>query len=620
MKQLQPWPYHLRDWQKSFFDRYTNDDKENFLLVATPGAGKTIAALRVAHDLLSSFTVSQIVVVCPTDHLRNQWRGDAAGVGIELNNLETNWADEIVVTSDYVGLITTYAQVMSKVEHLKGYLSRGKTLIIFDEIHHCGDEENLRWGIAVREAFGPDESGKHRRLLLSGTPFRTDNNPIPFVRYLPLESNTDYLEAKADYIYGYGDALRDDRVVRRVIFPSWEGKLEWNADGKTFNASFSDELDPVQSRNRLRTAIYHEGQWIKDVIRAANQKLDEVRSLGFENAGGLILAKDQESALSLANVLEEITGEKATVAISNMPDDMKEASKEISSYRDSNKKWIVAVKMVSEGVDIKRLQVMVYATNTLTRTFFRQAVGRVIRWDSKWNDLEVDQTAWCYAPQDPELVQHMKEIEKEITDIIRLSVERVDVGPKDGQFPINLWEFINADNAAEALQVFSSEEFTTLELLRAEAIFSDIPGFERLPSAYKAYAIRSGLLYKRLADMHKEGVVPDVEYVESTSATDFVIPAPKKSKKEQSNQLRSILRSAVGRLVYACQQSGITIPGENPYQTVNMAWIRKKGKGHKEATVEELRLKIDWVNSLTKRALNGDHSIVHELQFRRTYG
>jgi hypothetical protein len=322
----------------------------------------------------------------------------------------------------------------------------------------------------------------------------------------------------------------------------------------------------------------------------------------------------------LANVLEEITGEKPTLAISNMPDDMDEATKEISAFRNSKKKWIVAVKMVSEGVDIKRLQVMVYATNTLTRTFFRQAVGRVIRWDNKWNNLDVDQTAWCYAPQDPKLVQHMKEIEKEITDIIRLSIESNESAPKDGQFPINFWEFIDADNAAEAIQVFSSEEFTPIELLRAEAIFSDMPGFERLPSAYKAYAIRSGLLYKRLADMHQDGIVPDIQPVQSTEVSNFIVPTPKKSKKEQSNQLRSTLRSAVGRLVYACQGSGIVIPGENPYQTVNMAWIRQRGKGHNEATIEELHSKIDWVMNLTKRALNGDHSIVHELQVRRPYG
>lgn len=437
---------------------------------------------------------------------------------------------------------------------------------------------------------------------------------------MPLESNTDFLEAKADFVYGYGDALRDERVVRRVIFPSWEGELEWYADGQLFKASFGDELNDVQSGNRLKTAIYHEGQWIKDVIKAADKKLTEIRGLGFEDAGGLILAKDQEAAKSLANVLEELTGEKPTIAISNMPDDMGEASSEISSFRNSKKKWIVAVKMVSEGVDIKRLQVMVYATNTLTRTFFRQAVGRVIRWDNKWNNLDVDQTAWCFAPQDPKLVQHMKEIEKEITDIIRLSIETNEAVPSDGQFPINFWEFIDADNAAEAIHVFSSEEFTSAELLAAEAIFSDMPGFERLPSAYKAYAIRSGLLYKRLAEMHQEGVVPNVQPVPSTEASDFVVPQPKKSKKDQSNQLRSKLKSSVGALIYACRQNGIGIPGENPYQTVNMAWIRKRGKSTKESTIDELHAKIEWVNNLTKRALNADHSITSELQVRRSYG
>lgn len=614
MKTLESFPYPLRGWQQLFVDKYTADEKENFLLVATPGAGKTIAALRVAHDLLSNFIVSQIVIVCPTDHLRRQWRDEASGVGLELNVLEVNWADKIVENKDYVGLVTTYAQVINKVQHLKGYLSLGKTLVIFDEIHHCADEENLRWGPGIRDAFGPEDSKKHRRLSLSGTPFREDNNPIPFVKYVPLETNPDYLEAKADFSYGYGDALRSDRVVRRVIFPSWEGTLEWGSDSRNFRATFSDVLDSTQSKNRLRTAVYHEGQWIKDVIKAADKKLDEVRALGYEDAAGLLLAKDQDAAKALAKELERITGQKPTLAISKMPEDMEEASDAIKAFEGSTSKWIVAVKMVSEGVDIKRLHVMVYATNVLTRTFFRQAVGRVIRWHSKWNKLEADQTAWCYAPYDPVLVQHMKEIEREITDIIRRSIEEPTAAGGDGQFPLNFWEFINADDAAEALQVFSSEEFSMDELLQAESTFAGFPGFERLPAAYKAYAIRSGLLYKRLADMQKGEDIPSAEPVQQTAAGEFIVPRPKKSKKEQSDQLRTRSKSAVGGLVYACENNGIAIPGTNKFQTINLAWIKRRGRSNAESTVDEMQAKIAWVNSLTARALKGDKSIVNELR------
>lgn len=592
-------------------------ESENFLCVATPAAGKTLASLRVAHRLLEDETISQIVIVCPTDHLRTQWINEASNVGIHLNSLETNWEDQIVVTKDFVGLVTTYAQVSSRVEHLRAYLNKGNTLVVFDEIHHCGDEENLRWGIAVNEAFGNSKLNSHRRLLLSGTPFRTDNNPIPYVKYKPVAENSDYWQVEADYIYGYGDALRDDKVVRRIIFPSWEGKLTWSSDGEEHISTFQDELDFIQSKYRLRTAIHYQGQWIRDVLAAADKKLDEVRGLGYENAGALLLAKDQVSALELAKALEEITGEKPSIAISKMPEEMGEASKEISNYAKSDKRWIVAVKMVSEGVDIKRLHVMVYATNVLTRTFFRQAIGRVIRWDNNWNDVEADQTAWCYAPQDPYLVKHMKEIEKEITDFIRLSIEYQDLADRGAlgreQYQTNLFQFIDADDAIEAVQVFSSEEFSRNEMLFAEGVFKGLPGFERLPSAVKAYAIRSGLLYKRLSNVDQETdtlipVVPKPQQV-----TDFVIQTQKKTKKQTQKEIRSRLKSAVGRLVHTCQNNGIIIPGNNPYQTINTAWIRYRGKTQVESTIEDLDEKLNWVNQLTKRAIGGDWGFVNDL-------
>ena len=51
--------------------------------------------------------------------------------------------------------------------------------MVLDEVHHAGD--SLSWGESVREAFAPAT----RRLALTGTPFRTDVNPIPFVSYAP---------------------------------------------------------------------------------------------------------------------------------------------------------------------------------------------------------------------------------------------------------------------------------------------------------------------------------------------------------------------------------------------------------------------------------------------------
>ena len=75
-------------------------------------------------------------------------------------------------------MAVTYAQVAAHPALHRQRTENRRTLVIFDEIHHAGDA--LSWGDAVKEAFDP----ARRRLALTGTPFRSDANPIPFVTYL----------------------------------------------------------------------------------------------------------------------------------------------------------------------------------------------------------------------------------------------------------------------------------------------------------------------------------------------------------------------------------------------------------------------------------------------------
>src|ERR671929_1738046 len=91
---------------------------------------------------------------------------------------------------DFVGIALTYAGVARNPLALRIRTEGFKTLVILDEVHHAGDA--LSWGEAVREAFEPAA----RRLMLTGTPFRSDTNPIPFVRYEPDGAGA--MRSKAD--------------------------------------------------------------------------------------------------------------------------------------------------------------------------------------------------------------------------------------------------------------------------------------------------------------------------------------------------------------------------------------------------------------------------------------
>ncbi len=129
------------------------------------------------------------------------------------------------------------------------------------------------------------------------------------------------------------------------------------------------------------------------MLRAANRRLTEVRH-GIPDAGGLVIATDHHAARAYATILENITGQKPTLVLS----DEKAASDRIARFAASESRWMVAVRMVSEGVDIPRLGVGVYATSAATPLFFAQAIGRFVRARRR------GETASIFVPSVPSLL------------------------------------------------------------------------------------------------------------------------------------------------------------------------------------------------------------------------
>ncbi|NQX10223.1 DEAD/DEAH box helicase [Microbacteriaceae bacterium VKM Ac-2855] len=354
----------LRAWQAEALNAYFSTEPRDFLAAATPGAGKTTFALRLAAELLHNRTVERITVVAPTEHLKRQWAEAAHRVGIRLDPTFTNRMGRHA--RHYHGVAVTYAQVGVRAELHKEITESAKTLVILDEVHHAGDA--LSWGDAVREAFAPAT----RRLSLTGTPFRSDTAPIPFVTYAPDDEGI--RTSITDYAYGYGRALADG-VVRPVLFMVYAGSMRWKSKaGEEMEARLGEGNTKDITSQAWRTALDPKGDWIPAVLRAANTRLNEVRR-AIPDAGGLVIATDHYAARAYAAMLKDISGEPVTVVLS----DEKEASDRIEEYSRGTSRWMVAVRMVSEGVDVPRLAVGVYATSASTPLFFAQAIGRFVR-------------------------------------------------------------------------------------------------------------------------------------------------------------------------------------------------------------------------------------------------
>ena len=382
----------LRAWQAEALQAYMASQPRDFLAVATPGAGKTTFALRIATELMAKGAVRRVTVVCPTEHLKTQWSESAARVGLTLDPDFTNAQGE--EGSFFDGVCVTYAQVAANPGLHKRRTAARPTLVILDEIHHGGDA--LSWGDGIRVAF----QGAARRLSLTGTPFRSDDSPIPFVEY--ADDGDGVFRSRADYTYGYAEALRDG-VVRPVMFLSYSGQMRWQTkQGDVVEATLGEPLTKDMTGQAWRTALNPAGDWIQAVLAAADERLTAVRK-SIPDAGGLVIATDQKAARAYAERLEAISGQRPTVVLS----DDAGASDRIAEFSAGDERWMIAVRMVSEGVDVPRLAVGVYATSASTPLFFAQAIGRFVRARKR------GETATVFLPSVPQLLGLAAEMEVE---------------------------------------------------------------------------------------------------------------------------------------------------------------------------------------------------------------
>lgn len=387
-------PTSLRAWQRDALERLDAWRSGPFLISAAPGAGKTRPALELARAMLERRTVARVVVLCPTTPLTRQWAAAAAILGVQLQP-DARGPNP---PRDFHGVAVTYARVASDPA---GWAARAsaESLVIVDEAHHLG--EDLAWGTSFQRAF----AATPRWLLLSGTPFRSDATPIPGVRY-----DVDGLVVP-DVSYTYAQAVAEG-ICRPVAFVTFDGALSWRSGEDVIESSFETVLTAREASRRYRTAISTElPDGLPRILREADAKLRTLRAEGHRDAGGLAVAADSTHARRIAKLLGEVTGRAPIVVLHTDRD----AARKLADFRSTREPWIVAVNMVSEGVDIPRLRVGVYATAAKTPLIFRQIVGRFVR-TTPGSSAE---PSWLYLPAEPTLRGHASEVETELRHALR---------------------------------------------------------------------------------------------------------------------------------------------------------------------------------------------------------
>nr|WP_205808833.1 DEAD/DEAH box helicase [Micromonospora sp. HNM0581] len=564
----------LRAWQRKALVEYLRRRADDFTAVATPGAGKTTFALRIAAELLADGSVDAVTVVAPTEHLKTQWAEAAARVGIQLDAAFRN--ADLHSSADFHGAVVTYAQVgMAPQVHRRRTMTR-RTLVILDEIHHAGDSRT--WGDGVKAAFEPAV----RRLMLTGTPFRSDDHPIPFVSY--ERGGDGLLRSRADSVYGYSDALRDG-VVRPVLFLAYSGETRWRTNaGEELSARLGEPMTQDLIAQAWRTALDPAGDWMPQVLRAADARLTVLREAGMPDAGGLVIASDQQSARSYARLIEQVTGERAAVVLS----DDAGASARIANFAASEQRWLVAVRMVSEGVDIPRLAVGVYATSASTPLYFAQAIGRFVR------ARRPGETASVFLPSVPHLLGLASEMEAERDHVLGKPKDRegfddelLDRAQRDEQASGELEKRFAALSATAELDqvIFDGASFGTA----AHAGTPEEEEYLGLPGLLTSEQVAS-LLAKRQA----EQLAAQRRRATERRTDPATVPAPAPPPPMSAAQRRVALRRQLNALVAAQHHR----TGQ-PHGKIH-AELRRicGGPPSAQATIEQLEERIATVQTL----------------------
>ncbi len=392
-----------REWQVRAQAKWLAAQPRDFLVSATPGAGKTQFALTMAKQLLDQGAIEQIVIVVPTDALRIQWADAAAAPDLRLKLMPVGTVEDYY-KDDYNGVVVTYAQLTRSgvgSEAVRS-LTAQPTLAILDEIHHAG--ENRAWGDGLMYAA---EHAVHR-IALTGTPWRRNEyEPIPFCTY---DSSN---KIHVDYKYEYGEAVADG-VCRRIEFYRYAGSAKWAVGSTEIEVQLGEDLARAHLAGAMDAILDPRNEWMPALLDQADRALDEVREQ-IPDAAGLVVADNVYLARAYLDYLARRTGTQPTLVVS----DEVGAKENLDRFRDGTSKWIVAVRMVSEGVDIPRLAVGVYATRAATPLFFRQVVGRFVRvrlHDDVFNSR-------LYMPDTPDLMKFAREIEDELRHQLAFELE-----------------------------------------------------------------------------------------------------------------------------------------------------------------------------------------------------
>lgn len=413
----------LRKWQKACLKRMAKHyrTKRHFFCLAVPASGKTILAGTAAKMLIDSNEIDFVLCFAPTSEVTRS-------ITATFSEILSNPFDGKVGA---LGGAFTYQSLQYLPESFWDLLTRYRVMVVLDEIHHCAGSDfgNANsWGIEVIRNI---QNKARFTLALSGTPWRSDDAPIVLANYSDPGG-----KVICDFEYTLSNAVADRvcRFPKAVLIEHDQIRLSTGDDeAQTFRS-----IEELLASKKIQYESLIKNETVMDyMLDQACKKLDALRKT-VPRAAGLVVASSINHAHLIAGILVEKFGQ--SVQVVTCLD--REAQSIIENFRHSSDQWIVSVGMISEGTDIKRLQVCCHLSLIKTEMHFRQVFGRILRITGS-----AQETGWLYILAEPRLARYANQLDQEIPHDRVVSYQRAST-------PLDLEEPPTEGNPEEPASIY----------------------------------------------------------------------------------------------------------------------------------------------------------------------
>ncbi len=542
----------LRTWQKDAIGEVVEllqNDRNSALISSAPASGKTFFACSALEMMRDQWNMERVVVVSPTENVRDKWQEDLCRFGFQVKTGPHLPYDRDY--HEYQGMSITYSYMANNTTLLRKYCEGG-VLVILDEVHHCGEKNS--WGDSLLESFEKADF----RILLSGTPWRTEGTAIPFVNY------DEKGVCIPDFQYTVGQAVADRVCQRPQIHKRDIGGIILRKEEEIEYSCFEETGGGEEENALYRASVQFESVFM-EMFSEADQQLTKVRKEKWSDAGGMIVAKDIKTAHKYADWIMLKTGQDCLVVHSAMNN----AHHKINQFKRGTDKWLISVDMIGEGTDIPRLQVMLYMHVKKAKQSLYQYWMRCARIRSKQSDTV--ETCHVFVLDHSEIAKVAKEIEGEIE--VKLKEKKKGIWCGGGGGERTEPEMLEAIMGAESL-TNGGFEYTQDELTAARLIHNKMPDCR--------FSLGDVCYFLKYAD--------NVPGHETKTTEEEIVPL-----EEKKDNLKRRIQKLVGRIALKdSQEQGKRKPDSSNYREVWKSLNSFAGIGNSAtATLIELQTMLE---------------------------